>query len=424
MLLGYKSINKTNETYYDNIYSLESSHNLSVDLSLNIKKNRYWKPKIKINKNMNLEEAIEGTKHNLLNSLKLRMRADVPIAFCLSGGIDSSLLASIAKKKLNKNISVFSILDKDTRYNERENIDETINDLKIKSNFINLENNQDFFFERIKNLTHYHDGPISTLSYYIHSFLSENISNKKFKVSISGTGADELFTGYYDHYLLHLQTMNESEYFNGCLEDWSKFVMPKIRNPYLKDPLIYIKNSNNRDLVYEKKFNLLKYSKIEKKNNFSEEYYCEELLRNRMMNELFHEVVPVILKHDDLNSMYYSIENRSPYLDRDLLEFALTIPPQHLIRNGFQKNILRESGKGILNEQVRVDRQKKGFNASINSVVNLNNNKIIDFIFDKNSEISELIDLDLVKKDINKQFIPNHFSKLIFSIITTKMFMD
>ena len=189
--------------------------------------------------------------------------------------------------------------------------------------------------------------------------MSENISNKKFKVSISGTGADELFTGYYDHYLLHLQTMNESEYFNGCLEDWSKFVMPKIRNPYLKDPLIYIKNSNNRDLVYEKKFNLLKYSKIEKKNNFSEEYYCEELLRNRMMNELFHEVVPVILKHDDLNSMYYSIENRSPYLDRDLLEFALTIPPQHLIRNGFQKNILRESGKGILNEQVRVDRQKK-----------------------------------------------------------------
>ena len=82
--------------------------------------------------------------------------------------------------------------------------------------------------------------------------MSENISNKKFKVSISGTGADELFTGYYDHYLLHLQTMNESEYFNGCLEDWSKFVMPKIRNPYLKDPLIYIKNSNNRDLVYEK----------------------------------------------------------------------------------------------------------------------------------------------------------------------------
>jgi asparagine synthase (glutamine-hydrolysing) len=48
--------------------------------------------------------------------------------------------------------------------------------------------------------------------------------------------------------------------------------------------------------------------------------YSSELLRNRMLNELFHEVVPVILKHDDLNSMYYSVENRSPFLDKDLLE--------------------------------------------------------------------------------------------------------
>ena len=143
-----------------------------------------------------------------------------------------------------------------------------------------------------------------------------------------------------------------------------------------------------------------------------------------MMNELFHEVVPVILKHDDLNCMYYSLENRSPYLDRNLLDFALTIPPQFLIQNGFQKNVLRESAKGILNEQVRCDRQKKGFNASINSVVNLENDKIQKFIFDKNSEVSELINLDLLKKDIDRKSIPNHFSKLIFSIITTKIFMD
>ena len=45
-----------------------------------------------------------------------------------------------------------------------------------------------------------------------------------------------------------------------------------------------------------------------------------------MLNELFHEVVPVILKHDDLNSMYFSIENRSPYLDRDLLDFFSNYP--------------------------------------------------------------------------------------------------
>ena len=424
LLLGYKSTNKTNETFYNNISLLENSHNLSVDLNLSIKKNQYWKPSLKVKKKMTLDEASEGTKYHLLNSLKLRMRADVPIAFCLSGGIDSSLLASLAKKTLNKDISTFSIIDDDERYNEKDNINKIINDLKINSNLIYLKDKKNIFFERIKSLTDYHDGPISTLSYYVHSFLSENISKNKFKVSISGTGADELFTGYYDHFLLHLQTLNKTKYFEKSLKNWKKFVKPRIRNEFLKDPLIYIKNPKNRDLVYEKNFNLLKYSKIKNHDEFKENYYCDELLRNRMMNELFHEVVPVILKHDDLNSMYYSLENRSPYLDRDLLEFSLTIPPHLLIENGFQKNILRESAKGILNENVRVDKQKKGFNASISSVLNLDQAEISKFIFDKNSEISELIDLNKLHQDINNKFIPNHFSKLIFSIITTKIFME
>ena len=143
-----------------------------------------------------------------------------------------------------------------------------------------------------------------------------------------------------------------------------------------------------------------------------------------MMNELFHEVVPVILKHDDLNSMYYSVENRSPYLDRDLLEFTLTIPPHLLIANGLQKKILRDSGEGILNDNVRLSRQKKGFNVSINSLINFNNSNNIDFIFDRSSPIAEYVDLIKLKKDLNIKLIPNHLSKLIFSIISTNFFLE
>ena len=64
----------------------------------------------------------------------------------------------------------------------------------------------------------YHDGPISTISYFIHSFLSEQISKKGYKVSISGTGADELFTGYYNHFLLHLAVIEDTEYFEDELK--------------------------------------------------------------------------------------------------------------------------------------------------------------------------------------------------------------
>ena len=87
--------------------------------------------------------------------------------------------------------------------------------------------------------------------------------------------------------------------------------------------------------------------------------YSQDLLRNRMLNELFKEVIPVILKHDDLNAMQNSIENRSPYLNKELFENSLNIPTRFLISEGYQKKILRDCLKNILIDDVRLDRQKK-----------------------------------------------------------------
>ena len=296
-------------------------------------------------------------------------------------------------------------------------------DLKCKSNLISIENQKNNFFNRLNDLTNYHDGPIATLSYYVHSYLSESISQKNYKVAISGTGADEIFTGYYDHYLLHFEAINNTKYLEKSINSWKKDILPNIRNPYLKNPFLYIEDPGNRELVYEKNFDLLSYSISKKKKQFIEQKYSSELLRNRMINELTNEVVPVILKHDDLNSMYYSIENRSPYLDRDLIKFALTIPPHLLISDGYQKKVLRDSAKGILLDKVRLSKQKKGFNASINSVVDLKNKDVLEFIFNEKSSITEFIDIKKMKNEIRLDKIPNHMSKLIFTIISTKLFL-
>ncbi len=424
IFLGYKSLNKTNSSFYKDIISLEGSSNLLVDLNLNLNKKRYWKPKLNIDHNMSANDAVYEVKKKLTKSLELRMRSDVPIAFCLSGGVDSSLLASHAKKTFDKEISTFSIIDKDPRYDESENIKHIIDDLKCKHELIKIDNSENIFFDRLKMLTKYHDGPIATLSYYVHSFLSENISKNDYRVAISGTGADELFTGYYDHFLLHFEALQGTKYLDSNINSWTKFILPKIRNPYLQNSNLYIEDPENRDLVYEKNLGVYQYSINTFDWKFTEENYCDELLRKRMMNELFHEVVPVILKHDDLNSMHYSIENRSPYLDRDLLEFTLTIPPHLLIANGLQKKILRDSGEGVLSDKVRLSKQKKGFNASINSIINFNNTNIMDLIFDTSSPIAEYVDLVKLRKDLDIKLIPNHLSKLIFSIISTNFFLE
>ena len=98
--------------------------------------------------------------------------------------------------------------------------------------------------ERLKELVVYHDSPISTISYLVHSMLSEKISKMGFKVSISGTSADELFTGYYDHFNLHLYEIRNNNNFQKYLSDWERNVGKYVRNPFLKDPYLYFKNQS------------------------------------------------------------------------------------------------------------------------------------------------------------------------------------
>ena len=99
---GYKSLHKDNESYFKNIKSLEPGTNLILDFDLNLKKKKYYYPQIKIDNKIKYKDATENLKFLLTKSLELRLRADVPISFCLSGGVDSGILASIAKKNLTK----------------------------------------------------------------------------------------------------------------------------------------------------------------------------------------------------------------------------------------------------------------------------------------------------------------------------------
>ena len=380
--------------------------------------NKYWTLNFKPER-ISDSEIYEKLEELIFNSVRLRMRSDVPLAFCLSGGIDSSSLVAISNKIINSTINTFSIIDSDQRYDESENIQEIIN-------FTNCKNSMLFttkinFIDNMQKIISYYDAPIPTISYYVHNQLSQKIKNEGFSVVISGTGADEIFTGYYDHYLYWLYEMRRETKFSELLKDMSEGYGSNINNPLLKDPDIIIKNPDFRGHLYQSSDVFQKILKKKFDFSFNEQFYCKDVLRNRMLNELSDEIVPVILFSDDLNSMMYSLENRSPFLDKKLVEFMFSIETKLLIKNGLQKFLLREVSKKLLPPTVSNSKKKVGFNASIHSLIDIKKN--IDWLLAE-SRIFDIISRKKFEQILKSDFTRNDYSKFLFSFVSSKIFID
>ena len=429
LICGYKSYyKKPEETFFEKIKNLPGGHFAVIDSLFNFSVKKYYSVNTKANLNLKEDEIIFNTKKLFFNAIRIRLRSDVPSAFCLSGGLDSSSLVSIAAKKFNFKINSFSLIDNnDERYNEKKNIDLVVNDVDANHHEIILENKSNNL-DYLTNLIEYKSAPLSTITSYLHSYLQKEISNKGFKVSFSGTAADEIFTGYYDHHLQYLHDVNNTKYFDSSLKNFNKYIKPMIRNKFFQNENLYIHNSNFRKHIFD---NFYEFSELINQNlkdefefDFQEEKFCENLSLNRRLNELFHENTPIILNEEDSNSMYYSIENRSPFLDSKLIDFMNSVETRHLIKDGYSKNILREISKDYLIDTVRLDREKKGFNSSVQSIFDFEDKDFYETILNKNNKVYDFIDNSKLRKILQKDISKNHYSKFLFSLINLNIFFE
>jgi asparagine synthase (glutamine-hydrolysing) len=417
---GYKALYKRPRGWFREIRQVPPASWAAVSAPGPVSFQRYWRLTFRPEP-MTEAAAIEGAKSHLETALRIRLRADVPIAFCLSGGIDSTTLAGIAAKTLGQRIHTFSIIDRDERYRERDNIEAQVAFLGCES--ITVETSRSGFFDRLRAQIAYHDAPVATITYYLHAFLSEAIADHGYRVAISGTAADELFTGYYDHYSMWLAAMAERPAFPDLLNDWRGSYGAYVQNPLLRDPLAFRRDPGQRGHIYlnEARFNGFMVEPLDE--GFEETAFTTDLLRNRMLNELFHEAVPVLLAEDDLNSMQYSVENRSPFLDRNLAEFMFTVPTPLLIRDGYAKWLLRAAGAGVVADSVRLDKRKRGFNASIDSLIDRQDPDSRARLLD-DGPIFDLVRRDAVERFLDADMTENSFSKFLFSFVSAKLFLE
>jgi len=421
LVYGYRFLYKGDETFFNEVRRLPSHSYMRVGPDGAKTIARYWEPRQRVEPDMTYEEAVAGARERLIRSVELRLRSDVPLAFCMSGGVDSNSLISIAKRVFGYDVHGFTIANHDERYDEQDIVDAAVAEQGLKHTSIWVDPSG--FLQNLRKVVNYHDSPVCTVNYYSHWQLMRSVAEHGYKVSVSGTAADELFTGYYDHHAMYLAAMHGTVEYAEALDNWNRHIRPIVRNPMLQDPEAFIKNPGLRAHLFQDAAYFSEILTEPFEEPFSEVAYTDSLLRNRMMNELFEEAVRPILHEDDHNAMYFSIENRSPFLDRSLFDFCFSIPTRHLIRDGFNKKVLRDAMRGIVPDVVADTRKKVGFNAPIFDYLDIRDPAVLEEVL-ADSPIFEIVRRDRIAELLQPGHMTNSFSKFLFSFISCKLFLE
>jgi asparagine synthase (glutamine-hydrolysing) len=421
---GYKALYKTGETFFDGLEELPPGALLHVESSGATRRERYWTPpRMATNGAVDFASAVTGTRERLIRSMELRLRADVPLAFCMSGGVDSQSLIATAKRMFDFDVHGFTIVNRDERYDEQDLIDHSVAELGVRHSSVELDTND--FLPNLRELVRQHDAPVYTITYYVHWVLMQAISEAGYRVSISGTAADELFTGYFDHHLAYLSAVRDDPALHAqSVANWEREIKPIVRNPFLSNPDLFVEDPGFRDHIYLGADAFASGLRDPFSEPFFERPFGTDVLRTRMFNELFAEAVPVILHEDDLNAMYYSIENRSPFLDRELYEYTLTLPTRHLVRDGRAKAVLRESMRGIVPDRILDNPRKVGFNAPIHALLDTGDRAVCAELLEPRSPVWDLVRREPIEAILERDHLPNSESKFLFNFVCAKLFLE
>jgi asparagine synthase (glutamine-hydrolysing) len=361
---GYRGIFREPETFLAGVTDFSAAHAAWAGPDADAKPRPYWTPRF-APREMSAEEAGEEAVACIDRAIRVRLRADVPIAISLSGGIDSNVLAGIAVHRHGQRLHSFSMLEEDADYDESAAIRTAAAALGTPHHETRVS--RAGFTDRLARMSRWYGGPVPSLGMYLDGFLSEAVADAGYKVLINGNGADEIFAGYYDHYLFRLadSATEDPEGLDARIAEWRDSHGRFIRNPMLQDPRRFIDTPGFRDHLHLNVPDVADLLQAPVARDFPETAYASELLRMRMLNELLSESVPVLTWAHDSHYMAHSIENRAAYLDRNLVDFMLSVPSRHLISGGLTKALLRRAGRGLVPPAILEARQKLGFNAPI-----------------------------------------------------------
>lgn len=369
-------------TFYNGIFSLPRASFIEVNNNFPNDKFTFWSyPTNRFSeKDITVTDATYKIKELLLNSTEIRLRADVPLCVELSGGMDSSALVAISSQVYKDKITTFTVEFEEKEWNEEPFAREVAQMYNVNYNVLKSPTNS--FWANIEAFTYLQEEPYHSPNLQTNQMIWGMMRNNGMKVSLNGAGGDEIFAGY-GEYFYHSQFENLVNFkIKNLINNlnWSEAGNKRRSIIY---PFLYFLQNDPRFKSFN---NLLQSEKLDNYILLPQIYSTKfkYTLSKKLLEEMASTKIPYWMRSGDKGFMGIPLEVRAPFLDYRLIEYVMQLPSSYLIRNGWQKWILRKSLEGILPEKVLWRKNKLGFPFPYNTFFT-KYKKIIDLILTKNS---------------------------------------
>lgn len=380
--LVWSLLDHTDETLFDGVYQLRPGEALELELDDLLACGKEGRTGLPVYRWYELKpEAFHGSLDDagkrflelMTDSVKLRLRADVPVGSCLSGGLDSSSIVVLVNQLLAQQgggiQKTFSACSEHKQFDERDWIEEVLKGIDADAHYVYPS--LDTLFDDVNDLIWHQDEPFASTSIYAQWNVFRLAANKNVKVMLDGQGADEQLAGYTNFFGVRLSTLfrqfrwlkliGEARESNR-LHGYSQFQAAKsIASNIFPDAVAqFLRRASGHP---HSRPVWLDYDKLPAK---TVDPFQELGARRTTIQEVCHSLITatnlqMLLHWEDRNSMAHSIEARVPFMDFRLVETLLGMPDEYKLSNGITKKVLRSGMQGVLPEKIRMRMDKLGF---------------------------------------------------------------
>ena len=405
-------------TLFKGVNMLPPANTIVIDkLTTSIKHNSWWDYDFsKTDDALSFVDAKEQTKDLFEQAVKRQMVSDVPVGAYLSGGMDSGSIASVASKQVDR-LATFTcgfdmneVTGREANFDERRDAELMANHLKTEQ-FEQVMNAGDIRWSLPKLVYHLEDLRVgmSYPNYYI-----SRLASKFVKVCLQGTGGDELFGGYPWRYYKVFDSLSQKDFFDQYFEFWQRLVSQEEKVALFSKQVLDQIDLDAPRKVFERVFTFndkLKY----------------DTPQDHINNSLYFEIktfLPGLFLVGDKLAMAHGLEERFPFMDNDLVDFAMQVPVEHKLgdlkkeidkidenlegnKKAYRehddgKNVLRKAMQDYIPEQIQ-NRKKQGFSAPDESWYRGENAEYIkEILLHSNTLCTEFINEEYITKIVNE----------------------